>query len=196
MRLIIALLLLGTVARAEKATLALKSEMEDGKQMLIATVTRDGKPMEGVSVSFLVERSFGTLLIGEDKTLDDGTAAVAAPEGLPSGPSGELKIIARTTVSDGAQSEAQASTDIAQSAPPSEPITSSAATPAQIIEAQFTLKNDSKILLEQERIPRALWAPRAPIPLLTTVTAILVVVWGSYAFIVSQLIKIKQESKT
>ena len=195
MRLVVAFLLLGTVARADNPALALKSEVEDGKKMLIATVTRDGKPMEGVSVSFVVERSFGTLLIGEDKTLGDGTAAVPAPEGLPSGPSGELKIIARATLPDTTQGETQASTDVAQSAPPSEPIASPAATPAQIIDAQFTLKGDVKMLREQEPVPRALWAPRAPVPLLATVTAILVVVWGSYAFIVSQLIKIKQEAR-
>ena len=48
---------------------------------------------------------------------------------------------------------------------------------------------------EQEFVPRALWAPRAPVPLLATITGILVVVWGSYVFVVSQIIKIKSEAK-
>ena len=40
--------------------------------------------------------------------------------------------------------------------------------------------------------PRALWSPHAPVGLIATIVSLLVIVWGNYAFVVSQLIKIKQ----
>src|SRR5581483_1468322 len=196
MRIISPILLLLMVSSALPAapSLTLKTDVEDNKKMIVATVTRDGKPLEGITVSFYVQRSFGKLAIGEDKTLEDGSAAIAAPEGLPSGPGGELKILAQATLPEASAGEVKASTDVAAPATPAEP--AAAPTAPQIIDAQFTLKGDVKILQEQGHVPRALWAPRAPFLLLAAVTGILVAVWGSYAFVVSQIIKIKQGAKT
>ena len=163
--------------------------------MLVATVTQDGKPLQGVSVSFSVERTFGTLPIGEDTTLEDGSAAVPAPEGLPGGPAGELKVTARATLPNAAGAQTQDSAAVAVPSKPAEPIAPSAATPSQIIDAQFALSGETKLVKEQEATPRALWAPRAPVALLAIITGILVVVWGSYVFVVSQIIKIKQGAK-
>lgn len=190
--LILVVLLSAMSAWAEPPTLELKSEVEEGKKMLIATVTKDGNPLEGIAISFYIDRTFGRLLVGEDKTLEDGSAAVPLPEGLASGPAGELIITAHATLPDAAPAETQASTEVAEPSTPAETIAAPAVTPPRIIDAQFTLKGETKILQEQERVPRALWAPRAPVPLLATVTIILVLVWGSYAFVVSQIIKIKQ----
>ena len=190
--LILVVLLSAMSAWAEPPKLELKSEVEEGKKMLIATVTQDGKPLEGIAISFYVDRTFGRLLVGEDKTLEDGSAAVPLPEGMPSGLAGELKITAHAALPDAAPAETQASTEVAASSTLAEAVAPPAVTPPRIIDAQFTLKGETKILQEQERVPRALWAPRAPVPLLATVTVILVLVWGSYAFVVSQIIKIKQ----
>ena len=181
----------GMTAWAQAPLLVLKSEVEDGKKMLIATVTRDGKPLEGIAISFYVDRTFGKLLIGEDKTLEDGSAAIPAPEGLPSGRAGELKVTAQATLPDAPPAETQATTEVAARSNPAEPVALPAATPPRIIGAQLAFKGDTMVLQEQG-VPRALWAPRAPVPLLAIVTGILVVVWGSYAFVVSQIIKIKQ----
>lgn len=198
MRHLILLLCISATASAQTQApkLELKSEVEDGKKMLIATVTKDGKPLEGVPVSFFVERTFGKLKVGEDKTLEDGSAAVEAPQNMGAGPSGELKITAQATLPDTAPEETQASTDVATRPAPDEPAASPAPAPPRIIDAQFTVKGETKMLQEQGREQRALWAPRAPIPLLATITGILVVVWGSYAFVVIQIIKIKQGAKT
>lgn len=179
-------------AAAQPPVLEVKSEVEDGKKMLIATVTRDGKPLPDVPVSFYVDRLFGRLLIGEDKTLEDGSAAVEAPEDLASGPSGELKIIVQAALPDTSPEETEASTEVAMRSAPEEPPASPAPTPPRIIDAAFTLKGEVRLLQEQGRNERTLWAPRAPIPLLATITVLLVVVWGSYAFVVGQIIKIKQ----
>jgi len=181
----------GITAWAEPPSLVLTSKVEEGKKMLIATLTQDGKPLEGVLISFYVERTFGKLVVGEDKTLDDGSAAIPAPEGMASGPGGELKVTAQATLPDAAPTETKASTNVAVPSTLAEPITSGAATPHPVIDAQFTLKGDAKFMQEQEFVPRALWAPRAPVALLATITGILVVVWGSYAFVISQIIKIK-----
>ena len=189
-------LLTAMSVRAEAPRLELKSEVEEGKKMLIATLTRDGKPLEGVTISFFIERTFGKLKLGEDKTLEDGSAAVPAPEDMASGPGGEMKITARAILPETPAAETQASTDVAMRPAPEEAPASPAPTPPRIIDASFTLKGEVKMLQEQGRPQRALWAPRAPIPLLASVSAILVVVWGSYAFVASQIIKIKQEGKT
>lgn len=197
MRALICLaLLIAVSARAEAPKLDLKTAVEEGKKMLIATVTRDGKPLEGVPISFYVDRHFGRLKIGEDKTLEDGSAAVEVPENLAAGPDGELKISAQATLPDTPPEETQASTQVAMRPAPDEPPASPAPAPARIIDAAFTMKGEVRMLQEQGREQRALWAPRAPIPLLATVSAILVVVWGSYAFVVSQIIKIKLGAKT
>ena len=127
--------------------------------------------------------------------MEDGSAAVPAPEGMASGPGGELKVTAQATLPDAPPAETRASTVVAAPSTPAEPVASRAATPPRVIDAQFTLKGDAKFMQEQEFVPRALWAPRAPVPLLATITGILVVVWGSYAFVVSQIIKIKLGAK-
>ena len=188
MRVVILLLMTATSAFAQTPRLELTSKVEEGKKMLIATLTRDGKPVEGVMISFYVDRHFGRLLLGQDKTLDDGSAAVPAPEDLAAGPGGELKITAEAQLPE----EPQAHTDVAMRTAPDEAPASPAPIPPRIIDAQFTTTGETKMLQEQGRQQRALWAPRAPVPLLTAVTGILVLVWGTYAFVVSQIIKIKQ----
>ena len=181
-------------ALAATPSLTLKTDVEEGKKMIVATVTKDGKPLEGISVSFYVQRSFGKLLIGEDKTLEDGSAAVPAPEGMPGGPAGELKILAQAKLSESASGETKGSADVAARSTTAEPA-SPAPTPPQIIDEQFSFNGGVKILQEQEAFPRALWAPKAPVVLLGTISLILIAVWGTYAFVVSQLIKIKQGTK-
>jgi polysulfide reductase-like protein len=197
MRLVTLLIFAATSAWAQSQApvLELKTAVEDGKKMLIATVTRDGKPLEGVPISFYVDRTFGRLLIGADKTLEDGSAAVPAPEDMAAGPGGQLKITAQATLPDTPPEQTQATTGVTMRSTPDEPVASPAPTPPRIIDAQFTFKGETKMLQEQAREQRALWAPRAPLPLLGTVSAILVLVWGSYAFVVSQIIKIKQGAK-
>jgi hypothetical protein len=154
--------------------------------MIVATVTVDGKPVENASVSFYVERSFGSLRIGEDKTLEDGSAAVAFPEGLPGGAGGELRIIAQATFPSGPGSEAKAGMEAVSPTPPGEAI---------VARGQLGIEGVAR-KTERDPFPRALWAPRAPIPLLVTVGGILVAVWGTYAFVILQLIKIKREKET
>jgi quinol-cytochrome oxidoreductase complex cytochrome b subunit len=74
--------------------IGLRAEIEEGKKMLIATVTQSKKPIEKAKIAFFVEREFGLQEIGQDVTLDDGTAAVRFPDDLAGGPTGELRFVA------------------------------------------------------------------------------------------------------
>lgn len=152
---------------AAKPDIGLAVRKEDGKPTLIATVTLNGKPLENVKVAFTVRRTFGQLLLGQDTTLDDGTAAAEFPSDLPGGPSGELNV--RAEIKSPGQ-YANVST-----------------------EAKFG--GALKFQPEAEPFPRALWSPRAPVALLGILFVLLGTVWGLYAYVVVQLIQIKKGIK-
>ena len=152
---------------ATAATVALSVATEDGKRMIVATVTAGGKPVEGAKVRFGVQRTFGTLFLGEEATLDDGTAAVPFPEGLPGDAKGELRATAAvTSPADLASSRGEAM--LGSATPP-------------VLGAGASEE------------PRALWAPRAPLGLLATVAAVVAVVWSSYLLVISYLWRIWKE---
>ena len=143
--------------------IAISTSVEEGKKVIIATVTRDGKPIEGSHVLLQVKRTFGNLTLGEDDTLADGTVAVVFPKDLPGGPEGTIQIIA-------------------QIKSPPELATS----------ATQTLDGASKVALKEDPFPRALWSPHAPLALLITIGSMLGTVWSVYLFVVIQLIKIRK----
>ena len=66
----------------------------EGKAVLIATVHVKGEPAEDAMVAFNVERTFGRMFLGREVTLDDGTAVVPFPEGLPGDAGGMLRVVA------------------------------------------------------------------------------------------------------
>ena len=135
--------------------------------MLQAVVKADGKPLENAVVRFYAVRTFGNLLVGEDKTLDDGSAAVKFPTGLPGSADGSLCIIAQLKE------------------------------PAQYATySQATLTGGTPNSMEQITFPRALWARRAPWPLLLAIGVPLGGVWITYAFVVAQIIAIRKGAKS
>jgi hypothetical protein len=147
------------------AQVKLQTTTEDGKRQLQATVTADGKPVEGATVVFTVKRTFGELPVGKDQTLDDGTAAVAFPGDLPGGETGELHVMATV----------QAPSRYAGAM------------------AYGMFDGAAKVQPAPEEFPRALWAPRAPVTLLVTIVVILAAVWFAYAYVVAQLWAIARE---
>jgi quinol-cytochrome oxidoreductase complex cytochrome b subunit len=72
--------------------ITLRTGIEEGKKMLMASVTQSRKPVERVKIAFFVQRDSGLQEIGQDETLDDGSAAIRFPEEIPGGPGGELHI--------------------------------------------------------------------------------------------------------
>ena len=150
-------------ATQPSAHVALAVVTEEGQKLIRATVTAaDGKPVENATVQFCVSRTFGDLKLGEDKTLDDGTAAVPFPVGLPGGPRGELALCAELKA------------------------------PAPYAGACARITDASGLVVTPaaEPFPRALWAPHAPVPLLVVICSLLAGVWTTYVFVVSQVIAI------
>ena len=151
-----------SAARAQtgngKAVIALTRTTEDGKQMLVAKITAAGLPVKGATVAFSVRRAFGLMSLGEDQTLDDGTAAVAFPTALPGDARGELTF------------------RVALQSPPE-------------LNSSVT---DVKLLGAPARAwpsvpPRALWSSRVPLMIPATIAFLLLCVWSTYAFVVTQL---------
>ncbi len=144
--------------------IALTTGIEDSKKVIVATVTREGRPIENARVLLQVKRTFGDLTLGEDDTLDDGTVAVAFPADLPGDSEGRIQVLAQIQ------------------SPPEHAVT----------RAQATLDGALKVRTEADPFPRAPWSPRAPLGLVLTICALLAIVWSTYAFLIVQLIKINK----
>jgi hypothetical protein len=151
-----------------RPTVSITATVEEGKKLLVATVTRDGEPVADVKVAFFAQRTFGLLSLGQDTTLDDGTAAAPFPQSLPGGATGELQFIAEITD------------------PPE----------FAALRGQATLPGGlASKPVATEPFPRALWAPRAPLPLVLTIGVLVGGVWCTYAYVVVQLMKIRKGAK-
>lgn len=152
------------------AKLALAVVTEEGHKLVRATVTGpDGKPVENASVLFCVRRTFGNLKLGEDKTLDDGTAAVPFPTGLPVDGAGEFVLGAEVKSPSAYAGACAQINDPGGLVPPA---------------------------AAEDPFPRALWAPHAPLPLLIVICSLLAGVWTTYAFVVTQVIAIRKGPKS
>ncbi len=147
---------------------AITTSIEEGKKVIVATVTREGKPLENVHVVLQVKRTFGNLTLGEDQTLADGTVAVPFPAELPSGPQGQLQIVVQIT----------SPTEYAST------------------RAQATFDGARKVRAEGDPSPPALWSPHAPLGLVLTICILLSIVWSTYAFVIIQLVKLKKAGRT
>lgn len=149
---------------ASGASVTIASGTEEGKKVLTATVTLKGKPVEGAKVAFYVQRTFGQLLLGQDDTLDDGTAVAPFPSDLPS-LTGELHVLAQI-VAPAAYTDGR---------------------------GEATFKGGVVVLPETDPFPRALWSPHAPLGLVLTLATFLGIVWSCYFFVLGQLRGIRKE---
>lgn len=141
------------------AHVSLVAATEDRNHVLRATVTLDGKPVENATVEFDARRTFGSLKLGHDVTLDDGTAAVPFPADLPPGPGGGLVVCAKVSA----------------------PATLAGAC------AQITCPTGKSTSASAESFSRALWSPHPPLSLLVVIGLIVTGVWFTYGFVVSQV---------
>ena len=144
---------------ASPAQIELKRTTEDKQEMLVAKVTANGLPVAGAVVAFSVTRLFGIMSLGEDQTLTDGTAAVQFPHGLPADALGKLVF------------------SVEVRSPPA-----LAGPPVQVI-----LAGAEPVRPLRAEIPRALWSSRAPIGIVGTIVFLLLCVWTTYGFVISQL---------
>jgi hypothetical protein len=152
-----------TFAQTTQPSISLTSDIEDGKKMVHAVVSLNGKPLENATLQYFVRRTFGNILIGQDTTLDDGTSAVAFPSDLPGASDGKLHLIVRIKA------------------------------PAQYVSASSSavFPADVQAAPVADVFPRALWAPQAPFALMLSIFVVLAGVWLSYAFVVSRILAIR-----
>jgi Ni/Fe-hydrogenase subunit HybB-like protein len=142
-------------------------EVEAGETVLLATVTVAGGAVEGARVGFYVTRLFGDMILGEDFTLDDGTAAVAFPHDLPGNAAGELTVIARVLAPEALEG----------------------ARGVAVVDGALPAPGAAAAL------PRALWSDRTPLGIVAVIGVLLLIVWATYAFVVLQLIRIRSLAK-
>ena len=133
--------------------------------MLRATVTLKGEPLQGARVQFGAARTFGVLDLGTDTSLDDGTAAIPFPEGLPGDAAGTF--------------EAAASIEASR--------TYSAAS------VRTRMGGVGAVEVRAEPPPSALWSSRPLWPLVSVIAVLLAGVWSVYVFVIAQLVKIRRE---
>lgn len=77
--------------------LAIATTVEEGKRMIVTTVTQGGEPVEGARVELVTRSERGRLVLGQDETIDDGTAAVPFPEKAEGDANGELTVTTTVT---------------------------------------------------------------------------------------------------
>ena len=140
---------------------------EDGKPEIIATVKAAGKPVPNVGVTFTLARTFGDLPLGQDTTLDDGTAAAPFPKGLRPDQEGHWTFKIALTSPDAYAGQAKTLTIAAPAA--------GAPLPAAT--------------------RRELWSRSAPWSVLLTVLVLVGGAWTVYAFAGCQLYRIHQGGK-
>jgi len=155
-----------------KAVIKLSFIDKDSLKQVTATlekITPDGKeaPIKDVEMHFYVDRSYNPLPVGGDvqSTDESGIVTIDFPKDLPGDSIGNITVIAR-------------------------------------VEDNDELGNLESKKVEKWGVPvinksltkRALWASgaNAPIPLVITVTAMIVLVWGVIIYIVAQLFRIKK----
>lgn len=160
---------------------------EEGTKVLMATVTKEGKPVEGLKVAFLVERTFGRMSLGEEETLDDGTAAAPFPVGLPAGVAGSLRLIARVQ-EPGQSVPAEA---LVETSPAGDVVAGGAVAP-EGPQGERASPGASGA----DPFPRELWAPRSPLGLIVPISTLLVIVWSLYSYVMLQLYRIWKEGST
>ena len=144
--------------------IALRTTVEDRQATIVGTVTADGKPVEGATVAFSVQRTFGELPLGQDRTLDDGTAAVPFPSGLPGGAAGKLLVTARITAPSSYTSGV----------------------------SQAVFDTPAVVPLSAEPFPRALWSPRAPLLLVMAIFTLVGGAWCTFLYVAWQLVRIRR----
>ena len=148
-------------------TISAKLGQEDGKPELIATVTSEGRPVPNAGVTFSLVRTFGDLTLGQDTTLDDGTAAAPFPKELDADAQGGWTFKVALTSPEALAGQTK-TIRVESSAAPAK-----AAAPA----------------------PRELWSRATPWSVVITVLALAGSAWAVYGFAGYQLYLIKQGGK-
>ena len=136
----------------------------DSQDVLVARVTADGHVVPNAVVEFSVRRTFGFMILGQETTGNQGIAMIPFPVGLPGDAQRELLV--RVAVQ-------------------------SPTNPAAATVFDQKIAGGAPRVATQTRASRALWSSQTPFPMLATIIALLLCVWGTYAFVVEQLVMLR-----
>ena len=152
-------------AQLQPATsITLTRVKQDSQEFLVVRVTEGGHVVPNAVVELSVRRTFGFMTLGQETTGNLGIATMPFPVGLPADVHGE--ILVRVAVQ-------------------------SPTNPAAPTIFEETLAGGAPHVAPNNRTSRALWSSRAPLPMLVTIIALLACVWGTYAFVVGQLVMMR-----
>ena len=136
----------------------------DSQDFLVARVTANGHAVPKATVEFSIRRTFGFMVLGQETTGNQGIAMIPFPVGLPV--DAQREHLVRVAV--------QSSTN-----------------PAGATVLEQKVEGGAPRAATPARSSRTLWSSRAPVPMLVTIIALLLCVWGTYAFVVGQLVMMR-----
>lgn len=159
-----------------ESNMVIKLNPVDTGRTVTAAVTemnKDGKdvPVKNVPINLYVTRLFGTMPIGEDHTAntdDNGEAIFTLPKNIKGDTAGNITLVAKIEDNDQLGN----------------------------VEALSTVAWGVPLVAEADPFPRALWQPRAPAPLIITISTIFICIWGIYFFLFYQMFKISGDAES
>ena len=157
------------------ANLTLNLNPQDTSRLVTVKVTeigKDGKeiPVKDAELKFYVQRLFGIMPAAEDYTSntdENGEAVFSYPKSIPGDTAGLITIAAR--MEDNKQ--------------------------FGNVENKANASWGTRLMVDKDPFPRALWEPYAPLPLIITISTLFGGVWFIYFFIFYQLRKISKEKQ-
>jgi len=153
--------------------LVIRLDPKDTLHLATASITelnKEGKeiPVANTAIKFYVQRMFGIMAPVESNSVntdEQGEAMFNYPKNIPGDTAGAYSVVARIEDNDTLGN----------------------------IEGSAETRWGTMLVIESNPFPRALWAPRAPIPMILTFSILFGGVWITYFFIFFQMRKIKKE---
>ncbi len=161
------LVVMPTFAQDKEAKIALKFDKVDSTNVCKVSVTSEGAPVKGVSVSLFVKRMLSDLIIGEPGTTDEsGMASFTVPKDIPSS-DGNLTLVAKI-IDDENYKNTQSKGDVNWG----------------VVVVSDNCNVDERSMSAARN--------RAPVYLITTSIFIITLVWGTLIWAVLQVFKMKR----
>jgi 5-hydroxyisourate hydrolase-like protein (transthyretin family) len=161
--------------RFKEANINIKLYPHDTSRTATAVITeigKDGKqiPVKDVKVNFYVQRLFGVMPATEEYTInsdENGEAVFSYPKSIPGDTAGLITIAVRMEDNEKYGN----------------------------VENKANASWGTRLMVDKDPFPRALWEPYAPLPLVITISLLFGGVWITYFFVFYQMRKISKEKQ-
>lgn len=154
------------MAQDKEAVLTLKFEVIDSVKTALVNVTSDGAPVKELEVALYAERLGGQLPIGKSTTDEEGVATFEFPSDLPGDPDHALHVVAKIQENE-EYMDTETKADVKWG-----------------IDVQRPGKTQERSL--------SAGRARAPVYFMVVANAIIIGIWGTLAYIVFQLFRLKK----